>query len=88
MPTSLWVDAKVCYAKQMVFEKDIEKAIEILREICLLIPPMPIEDLSFINQDNISFSKKSGKNDDRLKNSELGNRLQEDKILKLETEVN
>ena len=57
VPTSLWVEARVCYAKQLVFERSIKTAIEVLREICFLIPPLPIDDLTFREESN--FSKKS-----------------------------
>lgn len=53
----MWVDARVCFAKQLAFEKDIKMAIQILREICFLIPPMDIEGLSFGEQ---NYSKKTG----------------------------
>jgi hypothetical protein len=42
VPTSLWVEARTCYAKQMVFEKDVAKAISTLKEIINILPPLPI----------------------------------------------
>jgi hypothetical protein len=39
VPTSLWVEARIIYAKQCVFEKDITSAIKVLRDICFIIPP-------------------------------------------------
>ena len=57
VPTSLWVDARICLAKQFVFEKNITQATQILREICFLIPPLPIDGLSFSTQ---QYSKKIG----------------------------
>ena len=59
IPTSLWVDARVCFAKQLVMDRDIAKAIDILRDLCYILPPFPIEDLSYI-QENAVFSKKAG----------------------------
>ena len=52
VPTSLWVEARIIYAKQMVFEKDVTKAILVLRDISMIIPPLPVEGLSF-KQENI-----------------------------------
>ena len=43
----------------MIFEKDVVKAIQILKDICFIIPPMDIEDLSY-NTDDKVFSKKVG----------------------------
>ena len=59
VPTSLWVEARLCYAKQMVYEGLLTEAIEVLRDICFIIPPMPLSDLSY-NQDQSVFSKKAG----------------------------
>jgi hypothetical protein len=52
VPTSLWVEARIIYAKQMVFEKDVTKAILVLRDISMIIPPLPVDGLSF-KQENI-----------------------------------
>lgn len=56
VPTSLWVEARIIYAKQMVFEKDVTKAILVLRDISMIIPPLPVDGLSF-KQENIQYSK-------------------------------
>jgi hypothetical protein len=47
VPTSLWVESRIIYAKQCVFEKDIKGAIKVLRDICSIIPPLPIKGLSY-----------------------------------------
>ncbi len=59
VPTSLWVEARICFAKQMIFEKQVELAIGILRDICFIIPPMLLIDLSYSIED-VMFSKKAG----------------------------
>ena len=59
VPTSLWVEARICFAKQMIFEKQVELAIGILRDICFIIPPMPLIDLSYSIED-VMFNKKAG----------------------------
>ena len=48
VPTSLWVEARIIYAKQMIFEKQIDQAISILKDICYIIPPYQIEGLSYV----------------------------------------
>mmetsp|Transcript_7731 Transcript_7731/g.9294 ORF Transcript_7731/g.9294 Transcript_7731/m.9294 type:complete len:166 (+) Transcript_7731:1400-1897(+) len=48
VPTSLWVEARIVYAKQMIFEKEIGHAIRVLKDICYIIPPYPIEGLSYV----------------------------------------
>jgi len=48
VPTSLWVEARIIYAKQMIFEKEIGRAIRVLKDICYIIPPYPIEGLSYV----------------------------------------
>ena len=40
VPTSLWVEARTVYSKQMIYDKKLKAAIEILREICFILPPM------------------------------------------------
>jgi|LakMenEpi03Aug12_release.lakeMendotaPanAssembly.Ray.scaffolds.fasta_scaffold205612_1 hypothetical protein len=49
VPTSLCVDARIIYAKQMLFEKDVGSAIKILHEICYILPQLPIEGLSYVD---------------------------------------
>ena len=49
VPTSLWVEARIIFAKQMVFEKQIGQAISILKDICYIIPPYGIEGLSYVS---------------------------------------
>ena len=56
VPTSLWVEARVCYAKQMVMEDEPGKAYEVLKDICNIMPPMPLDDLSFFTAEKI-YSK-------------------------------
>ena len=48
VPTSLWVEARIIYAKQMIFDKEIGHAIRILKDISYIIPPYPIEGLSYV----------------------------------------
>ena len=50
VPTSLWVEARIIFAKQMIFEKDVGNAISILKDIAYIIPPYPIPGLSFVQQ--------------------------------------
>ena len=50
VPTSLWVEARIIFAKQMIFDKEIGNAISILKDIAYIIPPYPIPDLSFVQQ--------------------------------------
>jgi hypothetical protein len=40
----------------MVFEKRVPESVQVLRELCSLIPPLPIPDLSF-KKDKTSFKK-------------------------------
>ena len=47
VPTSLWVEARICFAKQLIYEKDVDKAISVLRDICSIIPPLAIAGLCF-----------------------------------------
>jgi len=42
----------------MIYESDTENAIKILKEICCIIPPMPIKNLSYNTQ--TLFSKNVG----------------------------
>jgi hypothetical protein len=56
VPTSLWVEARVCYAKQMVMEDEPKKAYEVLKDICNIMPPMPLDDLSFSTAEKV-YSK-------------------------------
>ena len=52
VPTSLWVEARTIYSKQMIYDKKLMEAIEILREICFILPPMlSVEGLSFVDTD-------------------------------------
>ena len=48
VPTSLWVAARIIFAKQMIFEKQIGQAISILKDICYILPPYPISGLSYV----------------------------------------
>jgi hypothetical protein len=48
VPTSLWVEARIIFAKQMIFEKEIGQAISILKDICYIIPPYHIAGLSYV----------------------------------------
>ena len=47
VPTSLWVEARICFAKQLIYEKDVDKAISVLRDICSIIPPLGVTGLCF-----------------------------------------
>ena len=54
VPTSLWVEARTIYAKQMIYEKKLQSAIDILRDICYILPPMTqIQGLSFVDVDQM-----------------------------------
>lgn len=49
VPTSLCVEARIIYAKQMLYEKDVAQAIRILHDICYILPIIPVEGLSFVD---------------------------------------
>ena len=49
VPTSLCVEARIIYAKQMLYEKDVEQAVNILHDICYILPQLPIEGLSYVD---------------------------------------
>jgi hypothetical protein len=52
VPTSLWVEARTIYSKQMIYDKKLKDAIDILREICFILPPMAsVKGLSFVDMD-------------------------------------
>ena len=51
VPTSLWVEARIIYAKQMIFMRDVESAVGILREICYILPPFEVAGLSFVDRE-------------------------------------
>jgi len=36
----LWVEARLCFAKQMIFERNVYKAVLVLRDITAIIPPI------------------------------------------------
>ena len=40
VPTSLWVEARLCFAKQMIFERNVYKAVLVLRDITAIIHPI------------------------------------------------
>ena len=48
VPTSLWVETRIIMSKSLLVTKEVEKAIESLKDICFLLPPFPIDDLTFI----------------------------------------
>lgn len=50
VPTGLWVEARIIYAKQMIFEKDVGAAVNILKDITCIIPPYQIEGLSYVQE--------------------------------------
>jgi len=53
VPTSLWVEARTIYAKQMIYDRKLREAIDILRDVCFILPPMTsIKGLSFVDVDN------------------------------------
>jgi hypothetical protein len=56
VPTSQWVEARILMAKTYIYNEEIGPAIKILKDICFLLPPFPIEDLIFIEQ--VLLSKK------------------------------
>lgn len=49
VPTSLWVETRIMRAKSYIFNDDVAKAINILKDICYILPPFPIENLLFID---------------------------------------
>ena len=49
----------------MIYEGNIKEAVNVLRDICYIIPPMPIKDLSY-NQEEKDYSKKAGENTTRI----------------------
>ena len=54
VPTSLWVEARTIYAKQMIYDKRIQEAIDILKDVCFILPPMTsIQGLSFVEVDKM-----------------------------------
>jgi hypothetical protein len=67
VPTSLWVESRIIMAKSHLFDKEIGKAIETLKDICFLLPPFPIDELPFIESvisakpedDELSMTNKS-----------------------------
>jgi hypothetical protein len=55
VPTSLWVEARTIYSKQMIYDKKLKEAIDILREICFILPPMTsVKGLSFVENEKIT----------------------------------
>ena len=56
VPTSLCVEARIIYAKQMLYEKDIAQAIKILHDICYILPVIPVEGLSFVDTEQEQYS--------------------------------
>ena len=48
VPTSLWVEARIIFAKQMIFEREVGRAVEVLKDICYIIPPYPVKGLSYV----------------------------------------
>jgi len=55
VPTSLCVQARIIYAKQLLYEKNVEEAIRVLHEICYILPQLPIEGLSYVDT-NLAIS--------------------------------
>jgi len=48
VPTSLWVESRIICAKQFIFDKEVGNAIQVLREIAYILPPFPVEGLSYL----------------------------------------
>ena len=49
VPTSLCVEARIIYAKQMIYEKRVADAVNILHDICYILPQLPIAGLSYVD---------------------------------------
>jgi|LauGreDrversion4_2_1035121.scaffolds.fasta_scaffold119026_2 hypothetical protein len=49
VPTSLWVETRIMRAKTYIFNDDVAKAINTLKDICYILPPFPIENLEYID---------------------------------------
>jgi len=47
----LCVEARIIYAKQMLYEKQVALAVTILHDICFILPQLPIEGMSYIDTD-------------------------------------
>jgi hypothetical protein len=58
VPTSLWVETRIIRSKTLLLGKNVEEAINVLREICYILPPFPIADLSFVNEAIIEIENK------------------------------
>ena len=56
VPTSLWVKARFIYSKQMMFEKEVANAVDILKDICNIIPPYPVKGLSYVAEMEEKFA--------------------------------
>jgi hypothetical protein len=61
VPTSLCVEARIIYAKQMLYEKQVAVAVNILHDICYILPQLPIDDLSYIDTDQSQMNEESVK---------------------------
>jgi hypothetical protein len=68
VPTSLWVKARFIYSKQMMFEKEVGKAIDILKDICNIIPPYPVKGLSYVQEMEEKLAEEM---DDQIRDSSL-----------------
>jgi hypothetical protein len=45
--TSMWVKVRIMMARTYLLHKEVGKAIDVLRDICFILPPFPIERLSY-----------------------------------------
>jgi hypothetical protein len=45
VPTSMWVEARMMMSKTFLLNKEIDKSIQALNDICFILPPFPIDKL-------------------------------------------
>jgi hypothetical protein len=43
----MWAEARIMMSKMYLIDKEVGKAIDVLRDICFILPPFPIEGLSY-----------------------------------------
>eukprot|EP00347_Sterkiella_histriomuscorum_P002786 403366804 len=48
VPTSLWVLSRMNMSKSYLIDRQIKKSIEVLKEICYILPPFPMCELNFV----------------------------------------
>ena len=49
VPTSLWVETRIMRAKTYIFNNEVARAINTLKDVCYILPPFPIESLQYID---------------------------------------